>query len=558
MRPLYIFLSAVLLTSAAALALPASDAPAGGPTIFIDETADELNNDGDCSLREAVKATRENVAVDGCPAGHFAGPDTIVLESGTTYALSIEGDGADEGDLNTGGASANPLFIRSEPGPGNAIIDANGIHRVLTVSFGGEVEIQNVTFTGGDAPPLTAGGGGIQNNGTLHLISVQVVNNSSPQSGGGIANRIDDTLVIEDSLIADNVASADGGGISNGGTLTVEGSIISGNTSLENDGGGISTSGHATVTDSTISDNHSLTRFGGGISNHGVLTVERGLITENTAEQRGGGLSNGATSNTENIRLTNVTVSGNTASVAGGINEQGEGVLIVNSTIAFNEATDAGRPNNLRSSFHGDFEVTNSIISSAGGPAEGNPDCTATIVSGGGNIASDDTCGLDPESGDTTGADPLLEPLADNGGPTRTHALMDGSLALSRAVQPVCPATDQRGVVRPQGSGCDIGAFESSLEPHSLIQGDNDCDTVDPGDPDVDAVDALKALQDVAALPYSQEPGCPAIGAKVASLFGDVDCDGDVDSVDALQVLRYVAALPVNQSEPCTDVGEEL
>ncbi len=93
-----------------------------------------------------------------------------------------------------------------------------------------------------------------------------------------------------------------------------------------------------------------------------------------------------------------------------------------------------------------------------------------------------------------------------------------------------------------------------------LIQGDNDCDA------DSDSVDALKGLQHIAAIDFSQEPGCPALGGALPAapagdppdLFGDVDCDDDVDSVDQLKILRNVAALPVSQSEPCIDIGETL
>jgi hypothetical protein len=83
------------------------------------------------------------------------------------------------------------------------------------------------------------------------------------------------------------------------------------------------------------------------------------------------------------------------------------------------------------------------------------------------------------------------------------------------------------------------------------LQGDVQCDG------DVDSVDALQQLRDVASLETFQEDGCPAIGVAGA-VFGDVDCDGDVDSVDALKVLRHVAALSVPQMEPCTDIGEPL
>jgi hypothetical protein len=56
--------------------------------------------------------------------------------------------------------------------------------------------------------------------------------------------------------------------------------------------------------------------------------------------------------------------------------------------------------------------------------------------------------------------DALIGPLADNGGPTLTHALLDGSPAIDAADDAACPATDQRGVPRPQGAACDIGAYE--------------------------------------------------------------------------------------------------
>lgn len=94
-----------------------------------------------------------------------------------------------------------------------------------------------------------------------------------------------------------------------------------------------------------------------------------------------------------------------------------------------------------------------------------------------------------------------------------------------------------------------------------LAQGDNDCDG------DSDSVDALKGLQHVAAIDFSQEPDCPTLGGALPAalpagdppdLFGDVDCDDDVDSVDGLKILQSVAAIPFSQNEPCTDVGEPL
>ena len=80
------------------------------------------------------------------------------------------------------------------------------------------------------------------------------------------------------------------------------------------------------------------------------------------------------------------------------------------------------------------------------------------INSLGNNVFNDATC--NPISSDQVETDALLGPLADNGGPTLTHALLAGSPAIDIADAGACPATDQRGVTRPQGAGCDVGAFE--------------------------------------------------------------------------------------------------
>ncbi|MGH3928742.1 MAG: DUF7594 domain-containing protein, partial [Pseudonocardiaceae bacterium] len=98
----------------------------------------------------------------------------------------------------------------------------------------------------------------------------------------------------------------------------------------------------------------------------------------------------------------------------------------------------------------------NTII--ANNPTGGN--CAGSVDSQGGNLENADTCGL-RASGDRINVDPRLGTLADNGGPTLTHALQGGSPAVNNANIPPVPATDQRGVARPQGLAPDVGAFES-------------------------------------------------------------------------------------------------
>ena len=104
--------------------------------------------------------------------------------------------------------------------------------------------------------------------------------------------------------------------------------------------------------------------------------------------------------------------------------------------------------------------VQNSIVSGGGPDNCFTPSqLDSPITSQGHNIDSGVTCGF-TASGDMSSTGPLLGPLADNGGPTRTRALLLGSPAIDTADNAVCPATDQRGVARPQLAACDIGAFE--------------------------------------------------------------------------------------------------
>ena len=155
------------------------------------------------------------------------------------------------------------------------------------------------------------------------------------------------------------------------------------------------------------------------------VTISGVTIRHGTASFGGGIFINNVTT----LTLTNSTVSGNSAAVDGG------GISNVDSTLTLNSSIVA--------------------VNLSGG------DCSGVVaLSQGFNLDSDNTCGLtDPT--DLPGVDPLLGPLQDNGGPTETHALSPGSLAIDPIPPGSCAtATDQRGNARPQGPGCDIGAYE--------------------------------------------------------------------------------------------------
>ena len=106
--------------------------------------------------------------------------------------------------------------------------------------------------------------------------------------------------------------------------------------------------------------------------------------------------------------------------------------------------------------------LTNTIVSSAQDNCFFAPwgSGTVTLTADHNNVFTDGTCF--PGASDAIVGDPLIGPLADNGGPTLTHALQAGSPAIDFADAAVCPATDQRGVARPQGAGCDTGSVEAS------------------------------------------------------------------------------------------------
>jgi hypothetical protein len=105
--------------------------------------------------------------------------------------------------------------------------------------------------------------------------------------------------------------------------------------------------------------------------------------------------------------------------------------------------------------------LRNTIV--ATNTASSNPNCNGTIANGGNNLDSGTSCGWVSTNGSKSSADPMLGPLADNGGPTLTMALLPGSTAYNGVTYNApngCPSTDQRGFFRPQAGLCDIGAYE--------------------------------------------------------------------------------------------------
>ncbi len=273
-----------------------------------------------------------------------------------------------------------------------------------------------------------------------------------------------------------SVQKEQGGGILNHGTLTLKSCVVTDNSAIG--GGGVDNRGGAlTIVASTIKDNVARgdgsrgeeCGGGGGIKcSTGVLTITNSTITGNQAglgsEGLGGGLRNGCGCTT---KIINSTISGNKAVLnGGGIVAAGE-VHITNCTISHNTVGSGGGALWVRNHVN----IENTIISnnaSWGGDCvifdSGSHQGKGAIGTNSNNLIADGSCDAD------FSGDPMLGPLADNGGPTLTRALLPGSPAIDAIAVVSCTLpTDQRGGLRPivqtsPGTPCDIGAFEVQAE----------------------------------------------------------------------------------------------
>jgi CSLREA domain-containing protein len=318
------------------MATLASQARFPETTISVDTFDDELNSDGNCSLREAIQAANTDSSVDACAAG--SGRDVIVLPAGT-YTLTLAGareDGNATGDIDiiTGSVTINGA------GPASTIIDGNQLDRVLHVHSGASVEFRSVTIANGhapDGPPEGKGddGGGIYNAGALILDHSHVSGNYAGQGNGQNPNVCGD--------------GGQGGGVYNTGVLTVTDSTISGNSAGQGPagwvcgegshgggGGGIYNADTLVVLSSTIASNvagdasWSWSRGGhggdgGGIYNAGTVTCTYGNIVSNTAGAGGSGYAGysgpgghgGGIYNGHILAVTGSTFRGNSAGRGG-------------------------------------------------------------------------------------------------------------------------------------------------------------------------------------------------------------------------------------------------
>ena len=359
--------------------------------------------------------------------------------------------------------------------------------RIIHVASTGNLTLKQLSIENGSAigGGLQKKGGGIFNDGKLTLKNSMVSENTANGDGGGIFNSQNATTKLTNSTVSKNTANRGGGIVNDHATVEITNSTVSENTANDDDGGGIVNANYstATLTNSTVSGNTA--SRGGGIVNANYSTVKltNSTISGNIANGNGGfGDGGGIFNASSTAELINSTVSGNTAASWG----WGGGIFnaYVTDLAALPNSTVSGNTANRNSDsifnyyyyYYSTATLKNTIL--AGNTATSSPDCSNydgiinanhyNLFGGNGTQCNAGATDLNLTELSMTIDNVLNTTLADNGGTTQTLALLPYSPAIDAVVGNAdCPATDQRGVSRPQSAACDIGAFE--YQPPDLV-----------------------------------------------------------------------------------------
>lgn len=366
-------------------------------TLTVTTTNDTIAADGQCSLREAITAANLDAAFNGCAAG--SGMDVILLGAGE---YRIDRAGAGEDANSTGDLDVRSSLTIQGAGADVTRIRGDRNDRVFDLAMPGAGQ------------PIAA------------MITGVTIRNGDGISGGAILNAAGASLVVSGCSIVNNTAGQ-GAGIATHGTLEV-----------------INSAFHANAADN-----------GGAIwSGAGTTTLRNVTFDANTATGSGAVASFNAPA-----LLNNVTMTLNIAD--SDLDDFGDGALEINANVSISNSI-----------------VARNIDLSLGGSSLVNPDCmvgpSGSLVSAGYNIIGNigAVCVLDDaQPGDQVGnaaqpINPLLQPFAVYGGTVETEPPQAASPAVERGSPALagtpgaCEATDARGILRPQGSRCDIGAAE--------------------------------------------------------------------------------------------------
>ncbi len=349
-----------------------------------------------------------NSAYSGGGIYNNSGPLTVstCTLSGNS-AFNGDGGGIDMANWNTLTVSNCILSGNSASNGGNG----GGICNY------GPLTVSNCTLSGNSAYPNYwgggGGGGGIFSYGGPVTVSNCILSGNSAQSSGGgidVGNYWNwSTLTVSTCTLSGNSAQGSGGGIYNrNGPVTVSTCTLSGN-SAQGSGGGICNDlgGTVMVSNSTLYGN-AAHGYGGGIYNNGTGAVSNCTLADNSAVWDGGGIFNAAGT----VTVSNSTLAGNSAAYGGGIGNS-DTVTLLSTIVAGNTVTIS------------DPDIAGSVTSARAYNLIGDGTGLTGISNGDGNHNQVGVTGSDPNP-----IDPLLGPLANNGGPTATMALLPGSPAI--------------------------------------------------------------------------------------------------------------------------------
>jgi putative Ig domain-containing protein len=459
---------------------------------------------GVTTITDSTFANNTATAANGVGGGLFVGRSTLTDTPNATLdhtTLTTNNGGVFGGGVGVNSGSSLTLRNNSVVSQ-NTATDGGGIFNAGTTAISGStISGNHAGFSGGgiyDGSNVTADAP------TVSLTSTAVNGNSSASAAGGITVAARAALTATGGSVDANTALSAGGlYIPDGGTATLDGTSVSSNiadggaTTNAGDGGGVFNSGVLTLTNATVNGNQAKTTTtpsgtniageGGAIyaasnqSAGAVRTTLTGDTFSGNSAVIGSVLETASTAGTNNTAVTNSTITGNTSSSAFGAIVPLNPVSIEYATITDNTAA-AGGAGAIVEFGAGVARITGSIVSNnKSGAATTNCVASQPPTDGGYNLtdATDPSCGFTPGQHDVAAA-PQLGPLAANGGPTQTRAPGASSPAIN-VIPPgsatamnnvvtgnaitLCAAgdVDQRGVSRPQGTNCDIGAVEANL-----------------------------------------------------------------------------------------------
>ena len=355
---------------------------------------------------------------------------TVTLTSGCTYTLTAINNTTDSGGVGLPVIKGKVKIQGSGATIARSTAAGTPVFRIFDVATTGSLTLNAVTISNGLANNGTSGGGGIYNHGTLTVTGSTFTGNAAPSTTG-----------------------TSGGAINNSGTLNLSTSSFSGNTAQE--GGGVFNQKTATIATSTFTSN-TATVFGGGalLNAAGTMTVTRDTFTGNT------GPGGGAIDNDTTLSISDSTFNGNTGGTNGGGAIDNFGTTTVTQSTFSGNSSPFGA--NILNYTGFTLKIGMSIVANGQG---GGPNCGGAqpVIDTGYNIDTGTSCGFSTASHSLNNTSPNLGPLANNGGSTQTMALPAGSPAVDpipASTSGCTGTTDQRGTTRPQGTGCDIGAYE--------------------------------------------------------------------------------------------------